>query len=379
MKKLVSLLLVVVLAMSLVACGNKPATAETIKIGVSAAITGAAPLDGERSLQGIKLAVKEINAAGGILGKQIELVIEDDANDSATAVNVVNKLANDQSIVALLGPHRSANAMAVEGIVADAKIPYLTGASSPSLVQKVNNPWLFRIRGSDSFVGQIIAKFAIENAKGTKFGVIYNNDDYGVGGKNVVVDYLTKAGFAPLVVEGHNTNDTDMSGAITKCKNAGVDCLIVYTHDPEAAILTRQMNEMGLDVPVVGPTTFTLPTYLSLVTAEETKGFYSVADFVADNPDELVKKFYDAFVKEYSVEPDLFAACYYNGVYILADAITRAGEATRTAIQTALLATKDLKTVYGTLYANEHGELVHSAVVCEIVENKPHWSATVYE
>ena len=342
--------------------GNTAASTDPIRIGVSAAITGAAPLDGERSVQGIKMAVSEINAAGGVLGRPLEIVVEDDANDSATAVNVVNKLVSDQSIVALLGPHRSANAMAVEGIVAQAEIPYLTGASSPSLVEKVSNPWLFRIRGSDSFVGQI-----------------NNNDDYGVGGRDVVVKYLTDAGYEPLVVEGHNTNDTDMSGAVTKCINAGIDCLIVYTHDPEAAILTRQMNEMGLDVPIVGPTTFSLPTYLSLVTAEETEGFYSVADFVADNPDELVQKFYNSFVETYDVEPDLFAAAYYNGVYILADAITRAGAADRASIQKALLETKDLPSVYGTLYSNEHGELVHSAVVCEIVDNQPHWSATVYE
>ena len=359
--------------------GNTAASTDPIRIGVSAAITGAAPLDGERSVQGIKMAVSEINAAGGVLGRPLEIVVEDDANDSATAVNGVNKLVSDQSIVALLGPHRSANAMAVEGIVAQAEIPYLTGASSPSLVEKVSNPWLFRIRGSDSFVGQIIGKFAIENVGATKFGVIYNNDDYGVGGRDVVVKYLTDAGYEPLVVEGHNTNDTDMSGAVTKCINAGIDCLIVYTHDPEAAILTRQMNEMGLDVPIVGPTTFSLPTYLSLVTAEETEGFYSVADFVADNPDELVQKFYNSFVEAYDVEPDLFAAAYYNGVYILADAITRAGAADRASIQKALLETKDLPSVYGTLYSNEHGELVHSAVVCEIVDNQPHWSATVYE
>lgn len=335
--------------------GNTAASTDPIRIGVSAAITGAAPLDGERSVQGIKMAVSEINAAGGVLGRPLEIVVEDDANDSATAVNVVNKLVSDQSIVALLGPHRSANAMAVEGIVAQAEIPYLTGASSPSLVEKVSNPWLFRIRGSDSFVGQIIGKFAIENVGATKFGVIYNNDDYGVGGRDVVVKYLTDAGYEPLVVEGHNT------------------------HDPEAAILTRQMNEMGLDVPIVGPTTFSLPTYLSLVTAEETEGFYSVADFVADNPDELVQKFYNSFVETYDVEPDLFAAAYYNGVYILADAITRAGAADRASIQKALLETKDLPSVYGTLYSNEHGELVHSAVVCEIVDNQPHWFATVYE
>ena len=266
-----------------------------------------------------------------------------------------------------------------EQIMADAKVPFLTGASSPNLVTQVDNPYFFRVRGSDSFVGEIIAKFALEDIGATRIGVIYNNDDYGTGGRDVVVNYLTENGVEPVVVEGHNTNDTDMSGVIIKCRNAEVDCLIVYTHDPEAAILTRQLNEMGLDVPVVGPTTFTLPTYLGLVTAEETEGFYSVCDFVSGNPDPLASEFQQAFNEKYGVDPDLFAACYYTAIYVLKDAIERADEITREDIQQALLETKDLPSVYGTLYANEDGELVHSAVVAQIVDNTPVFSTVVHE
>lgn len=355
------------------------AEGETIKIGVSAALTGPAPLDGERTMQGINMAVEEINAAGGVKGKMLEVIVEDDQNTANIAVNVINKLANNPEIVAIVGPHRSANAMATEQIMAEAKVPFLTGASSPNLVTQVDNPYFFRIRGSDSFVGEIIAKFALEEIGATKIGVIYNNDDYGTGGRDVVVNYLAENGVEPVVVEGHNTNDTDMSGVIIKCRNAEVDCLIVYTHDPEAAILTRQLNEMGLDVPIVGPTTFTLPTYLGLVTAEETEGFYSVCDFVSGNPDPLASEFQQAFNEKYNVDPDLFAACYYTAIYVLKDAIERADEITREDIQQALLETKDLPSVYGTLYANEDGELVHSAVVAEIVDNIPVFSTVVHE
>lgn len=116
---------------------NKPsetdaaASGEPIKIGVSAAITGAAPLDGERTMQGIEMAVEEINAAGGVNGRPLEMIVEDDQNTANIAVNVVNKLVNDPEIVAIIGPHRSANAMATEQIMADAKIPFLTGAVFP--------------------------------------------------------------------------------------------------------------------------------------------------------------------------------------------------------------------------------------------------------
>ncbi len=382
------LVTIAILATFAVGCGNKaPSTSSNaesttdgeILIGVSAAITGPAPLDGERTMQGINLAVEEINAQGGVLGKKLKIVAEDDQNTSNIAVNVVNKLVSNEDIVAVLGPHRSANAMATEQIFADAKVPFLTGASSPNLVTKVDNPYFFRIRGSDTFVGSIIAKFALEELKAKKIGVIYNNDDYGTGGRDVVKNYLTEQDCPPVILEGHNTGDMDMTGTITKCKEAGVDCLIVYTHDPEAAILTRQLNELGLDVPIVGPTTFTLPTYLSLVNAEETEGIYSVTDFVSNNPDPLALNFQEAFYDKYGVNPDLFAACYYTGVYVLKDAIERAGEVSRKAVRDALAETKDLPTVYGNLYANEDGELVHSAVVAEIEDNKPTYLTTVYE
>lgn len=351
-----------------------------IKIGVSTAITGPAPLDGERSVQGINMAVEEINAAGGVNGRPLEVIIEDDQNTANIAVNVVNKLVSDPDIVAILGPHRSTNAMATEHIMASYEIPFLTGASSPNLTTQVDNPWFFRIRGSDSFVGQIIAKYALEEVKATKIGVIYNNDDYGTGGRDVVVEYLKAHGVEPVVVEGHNTDDKDMSGVITKCKDAGVDCLIVYTHDPEAAILVRQKKEMGLDIPIVGPTTFTLPTFLSLVTAEETQNIYSVCDYVSTNPDPLASEFQKKFSEKYDTDPDLFAAAYYTGVYILADALERCGDdITRANLQQALLQTKDLPSVYGTLYSNEDGELVHAAVVAEIVDNQPVYNTVVYE
>lgn len=388
-KKLAAILLIAMMvATAITGCSDssssngeepKGETDGKIVIGVSAAITGPAPLDGERTVQGINLAVKEINESGGVLGKKFDTIVEDDQNTSNIAVNVVNKLVANNDIVAVLGPHRSANAMATEKIFSDANVPFITGASSPNLVTKVDNPYFFRIRGSDSFVGQIIAKFALEELGNTKIGIIYNNDDYGTAGKDVVANYLTDAGHSPVIIEGHNTGDMDMSGAITKCKDAGIDCLIVYTHDPEAAILTRQLNELGLDVPIVGPTTFSLPTYLSLVTAEETEGFFSIADYVADNPNEISKSFYKAFTEEYGVEPDLFAAAYYTATYALKDAIERAGVAERDAIQKALLATDKLPSVYGDLYANKNGELVHSAVVTEIVDNKPTYMTTVNE
>ncbi|MGX8700810.1 ABC transporter substrate-binding protein [Caproiciproducens sp.] len=385
--KILAMLLALSMIVPLSACGGSPSAASgasagtgsaagsdaspkgDILFGVSTAITGAAPLEGERTKQGIDMAVEEINAAGGVLGKNLKAEYEDDANTAGTAVNVVNKLGSNPDVVCLFGPHRSTNAIAVLGSVAKNKIPFLTGGSSPSLINS-GNPYLFRIRASDSFVAKIISKYAVEKLHGTKIALLYNNDDYGVGGKDVILADLKSRNITPVVCEGHNTGDKDMTSVIEKAKNAGADCLIVYTHDPEAAILARQVVELGLDVPKIGPTTYVNETWLSLVDEKTAENWYSVTDFIPSNTDEKVATFVKKFKEKYNVEPDLFASSYYNATYLLADALKRAGTADREKLQQELLKTKDFPSIYGNMSANEHGELIHDAVVAQIHDKK---------
>jgi len=349
------------------ACSSKTTTTSkgTILIGVSAAITGAAPLEGERTKQGVEMAIAEINANGGVLGKNLKADIEDDANTADTAVNVANKLDTNPDVVCQIGPNRSANAIAVQQVYAKNKIPFLTGGSSPALIV-ANNPYFFRIRASDSFVAKIIAKYAVEKLKATKIALLYNNDEYGTGGRDVILSYLKTINLTPVVVEGHNTGDKDMQSSILKAKNAGANCLIVYTHDPEAAIIATEIIQLGLNIPKIGPTTFVNATWLTLVDSATAENWYSVTDFIPSNSETNVKNFVDKFKAKYNVEPDLFASAYYNSVYIVADALKRAGTADRAKLQQALLSTKDLSSIYGNMTANSSGELVHTAVIAKI-------------
>jgi len=335
---------------------------------VSTAITGPAPLDGERTKQGVLMAVEEINQRGGVLGRQIKPIIEDDQNTSTVAVNAVNKLVS-QPIVALVGPHRSANATAVTNIVMRNKIPYLTGATSPKLLA-LNNPYFFRTRASDAIVAKIAAKYAVEELKAKKVGIFFNNDEYGTGARDVIEGYL-KSVDKSFVSEGHNTGDKDMTGQIMKAKTNKVDALIVWTHDPECAVNVRQVRELNLTVPFIGSPGYSTSSVLDLIDTSVSNGIITMTDFVANNADPRVQEFVQKFRKRYNTDPELYAASYYDAVYVLADAIKRANSTDREAVRKALLETKGLRGVMSTLLANAQGELVHEAVVARIQNKTP--------
>lgn len=182
-----------------------------IKIGLSCAITGNFPLAGQRTKEGVDLALEEINANGGVLGKKLVYTVEDDQNTQTTAVNVVTKILNED-VCAVIGPHTSGNAAATSELYKNAQIPFLTGGSSPKLAE-MDNPYFFRIRPSDTINGQVAAKYAVETLEAKKIGISYNNNDFGTGGRDVVIEALEEAGIDYVAV-GHNAGDKDLTGQI---------------------------------------------------------------------------------------------------------------------------------------------------------------------
>ena len=218
-----------------------------IKIGLSCAITGNFPLAGQRTKEGVDLALEEINANGGVLGKKLVYTVEDDQNTQTTAVNVVTKILNED-VCAVIGPHTSGNAAATSELYKNAQIPFLTGGSSPKLAE-MDNPYFFRIRPSDTINGQVAAKYAVETLEAKKIGISYNNNDFGTGGRDVVIEALEEAGIDYVAV-GHNAGDKDLTGQIMQLMSENVDCIISWTDDAEVVLTARQLYELGMDVPV---------------------------------------------------------------------------------------------------------------------------------
>lgn len=339
-----------------------------IKFGLSCALTGNFPLAGQRTREGVDLALEEINAAGGVLGKKLVYTIEDDQNTQQTAVNVVTKIVN-AGVCAVIGPHTSGNIAAVSDIYLTAKIPFLTGGTSPKLAL-LDNPYFFRIRPSDVINGQVAAKYAVDTLKATKVGISFNNNDFGTGARDVIIQYLDNAKI-PYVAVGHNAGDKDLTGQIMQLKSEGVDCIISWTDDAESALTARQLYELGMKVPVISSAGITMDQVLNLVEPEYVEGWYAVTDFASANTTPKIVKFVEDFTAKYGYKPELYASSYYSATYVLADAIKRAGSTDPEAIRAALATTKDLDLTEGYYTCNDKGEMVAGCLLVQIKNKVP--------
>ena len=398
MKKLTALLLALVMVLSVTACASNNTSATTgapkaadttaaenkvddsafdgeIVFGLSTAVTGNFPLAGERTLQGVDLAVEEINAAGGVLGKKLTYIYEDDGNDATTAVNVVTKLLNED-VVAVIGPHTTGNTLAVQSLYAEAGMPFFSGGTGVKLENEMDNKYFHRIRPSDSICGAIAAKFAVENLGAKKVGVDYNNNDFGTGGRDVVVATLQELGVEYVEV-AHNSGDTDMTTQLMNLQAAGVDAVILWTDDAEDVVTARQAYELGLDIPFITSAGVVMQQVLDQMEPEYVEGWYSATDFVPANDDPVVKTFVEAFNAKYGIDPELYASAYYGAVKALAAAIEIAGSTDHEAVNDALTQIKDLPAPTGTMTYGAHGNMIHSLVITQIHDLKPSVVSTV--
>ncbi|MHB1315785.1 MAG: ABC transporter substrate-binding protein [Christensenellales bacterium] len=392
--KLVSFLLVLVFALSFAGCETAKPTATTapaaattappaattaptakptgftgeILIGGTAELTSTSAMSGTFQKQGTELAVKEINDAGGVLGKKLVLLFEDNAGTPDGALLAVGKLVS-QKIVALVGPMTSAQALAVNASLLTAKQITLFGGTSAKLsYAELKNDYAFMMRPNDSLTSPNAAKFLIEQKKCTKIGIIHDNDDFGNGAAGNIAAYLDGLKF-PYVNEGYNTGDKDLQAIILKFKDAGCDGIVAWGHVAELAIFNAQCYGLDFKPFVIGSATIGSKAFTDVCEAAAVQGWYSCTEFSADRTDDITKKIVEGAKKAYNIVPDHNYASYYGAVYILKDAIERAGTTETEALRKALLETKDLNIVYGYTTDSQH-RMAHSNVILEVQADK---------
>lgn len=375
-KRFLSLLLAIVMLL-LAACGgggggDKPAddggngggdaaAGDTIKIGVISSTTGNFADRAPYQVEALELAVEEINAAGGVLGKPIELVIEDDQSDQTQAVNMMNKIGSDSSIVAVFGPHTSTNAVAVSSSVEQYGIPYFTGGTSAQL-RELGNEYMFMIRANDRLVAEAAVRYAVDAYSPSKVGILYINDEFGVGGRNIMVDFCEANGLE-YVEANHNATDQDLTAQILQMQEAGVDVLIGWCSNV-CPVLARQSSELGFDKPVIMNSGFGGQDVLDSLSPEVTIGKMACCDFTAEDPDPAAKEFVDKYVEKFGRKPlGDWSASYYGGMRMLAEAIEQAGSADRAAIKDAMYAHAGYEGPLGLLQSDKDGVLVHQASI----------------
>ena len=366
MKKLLCALLVLVMTM---ACMTAMA-ADPILVGVSCMETGSMAAGGLHMKQAITMAFEEINGNGGVLGgSQLEMYLVDDTGNAAGAVTAVNNILT-QDVAVCIGPHTSPMALAAMEYYKEEGIPFVSAATSPSLLDQ-NNEYFFRISVSDGSVGKVMVKFAADNFGAKKIAAMYITDDYGKAANNSSKEYAESLGLE-YYAEGMTAEDTDVTSQLLKIKEWGPDVIFSFTHDADSALVVRQFAELGLkaDIPFIGPNALPMPQVLDLVSGEQVDGMYASTDFFADTTDPVMADFMQRYEARWGMLPERYAAMYYSASYLVADALTRAGSADPAAIRDALAATDGFPCVLGDLKANEFGELNSTLFILQIDANK---------
>jgi branched-chain amino acid transport system substrate-binding protein len=350
---------VAVLALGgLVVVGAVPArAAEPIKIGMVVPLTGPIAESGKYAIQGAKLAIEEVNQAGGVLGRPLELVTEDDQSANPTTILAFNKLAGDTNIVAFLGPTRSTQIQAIAPAVLKAGIPVMIGGTDPALTH-AGNPWFFRFRPNDNYTVRVMADFGSKVLGKKKWAVVHATDAFGTSAKTLFIDNLKKQGIEPVMVEGQPNNSPDYTAVALKVKQADADVMATFiTYEQDLAIFAKQLRQLGVNLIWVGSPSITTTTARNLA-GPALDGTYAVADFFAGaNPQ--AKAFAGKYQAAYKSPADFFGSWPYDAIHVLAKAIEAAKSTEPQKLRAALLAVKGYEGVEGTYNFDNNGDGLH--------------------
>jgi branched-chain amino acid transport system substrate-binding protein len=256
--------------------------AEPLKIGMVAPLTGPLAESGRYETQGAKLAAEEVNKTGGVLGRPIELIIEDDETTNPGSVLAFSKLAGDKDIPAFIGPVRSTAIHAMAPDIQRLGKPVMIGGTDPQLTH-MGNPWLFRFRSNDIYSARVIADYGVNTLGKKKWAIVYSTDTFGTSGMKNLVKVLKRAGVEPVLIQGYTYNSQDLTAVALAVKQSGADVMGTYMgFETDLAIFARQLRQLGVNIAWVGSPTTALNTALKLA-GPALYGSYAVSDFAADS------------------------------------------------------------------------------------------------
>lgn len=313
---------------ALVAVGGL-AQAQAIKIANIVELSGPGTTSGTFFDNGVKLAVKEINAAGGIMGKKIELTSEDTQTNPGVAKGLAQK-AVDNGVFAIFGPVYSGSIMVSMAESRRAKVPNFTGGEAASVTQQ-GNPYVFRTSFGQSVSFPKVARYI--NQKSKNLAVIYVNNDFGKGGRDTIRKLLDGTTTKIAADISTDQGQVDFSAAVLQAKRSNADALFAYVNEEESARLLRELRKQGWDKPVIGETTLTGQKVVELA-GEAANGALAHVGLTVEAPQ--LKGFGDKYKAAYNSVTDHNGVKGYMGMYTLKAAIEKAGKLDREAVSAAL-------------------------------------------
>ncbi len=293
------------------------------RIGLNTEVTGTGAQIGDLSIRAARLAVEEINAAGGVNGVPLELVVRDCRSDPTVALQQYREALTQDRLVALLGPLKSAYAVALVPEHQHASLPMLIGATNAHLTEQ-GDANLFRMRPSDSITGAAMVALAVDELHAQRIGIVHDADAFGSGGAAVVTAELARRGIPLAARESYVTGTTDFETVARRVAGADVDTLLVYgTNSTDVGFLLRSLRYRGVTARIV-----TSPGGASAVAhnvaGDAQDGVYVATDAVLPaSPDG--RRFQERFVERFGLPPDTYIAWCYDAIYLLARALAEAG------------------------------------------------------
>ncbi|MEL7648922.1 MAG: ABC transporter substrate-binding protein [Sedimentibacter sp.] len=349
MKKILVFIMIMALLLSAVltgcSSGSQDKEPDTIKIGVASPFTGDYAQFGDYTKDGVELAVEEINATGGVLGKPVEIVYGDDKGDSKEAVSVAQKFASDKNIVGIVGHFFSGATLAAGPIYQQNKIPTIAMASTNPEVANIGD-YVYRINVGDNYQGSELAEILKEEGY-NKVSVIYDNSDYGKGVSDVFTKSFTDLGGEVLFNETYlGGQDKDFSLILTKIKNSDTEVIVLVSYYTEASLIIQQARNLGIKAPFYASDSLYTDDFLTLA-GEAAEGTHVVCYFHESDPSEAAQEFVKKFEAKYNKKVDSWSPYVYDAMKVMADAINRAGSTDGTAIRDAIAATADFQGATG--------------------------------
>ena len=338
--------------------GSASAQGATMKIGMCSPVTGPAAESGKYAQIGARLALDAVNKSGGVLGKQVELIVEDDQTTNPGIVLAYSKLASQSDIVAFLGSIRSTQVHAMAPDVLKVGKPVMIGGTDPALTH-MGNPWLFRFRPKDSYSGSVIAEYGVKTLGKNKWAIVHSTDAFGTAGGKALTSALAKIDGARVALDqGYANQSQDFTPVVLAIKQSGADILGSYfTFENDLGVFARQLRQLGVTIPYVGSPSIVNVTALKLA-GPALHGTFGVADYAEDSS-EASKAFGKLYRDVAKVAPDNQSSWTYDAITILCMAIKKAGKTDPAAIRESILSIRKHAGAEGEYNFDANGDGLH--------------------
>lgn len=377
-------LLVLLICMAgLVAGCSDSAGKGDIKIGMVYELTGSTASYGTSAANGAKLAFKEINANGGVLGKQLQIITADNKGEPSESANAMTKVITQDRVVAVTGFTVSSCGIAASVVAEDNKIPFVAAATvNPKVTVdertgKVKD-YTFRACFIDSFQGTVGANFALTSLKARTAAILIDNSsDYSKGLSRVFKDVFTSKGGQIVAEQAYLQKDQDFKSTLTAIKAQNPELLYIPGYYEDVGKIIKQARELGITVPILGGDAWDSPKLAELGGAQALNNTYFTNFYSVEDKNPVSNSFIEAYKKEYGQLPDSMAAMGYDAANLLIDAIKRANSTESAKIREALSTTKNFKSVSGDMALNATHDAVRGVVIMEMKDGKQVYKETV--